>query len=604
MNRVWRLVLYSFFILIHPINTIAQIVIDIVYPKEGQEVRAVESTFIYGSVTPADAEFSINARDVKLYPNGAFLANLEIEPGLFPYVCVAITEQDTGIVIRNVYVPHPIRSTRKDTLLIEPEFVIPQSETALLPGEAITVAFKGTPKCKAAFRISGLSDFTEMQEISTKSAVQFIKTMLNSNILSDDEKIRGVYSATYKINDDQQPVDSRYIFFRLIKSKQDTVYFTAPGKLSVLSQDSLQTVRIMEESILPLRNPRPGHQLFLPENTFVNISGIRGNLYQIHLSPDHKYWIRQERFEQMYQNYMISPAILNFVETKGFVQKSRIRISLNRQVPFKIVQVNSPAFLYVTLFGVNPAIEAIKQDYTDPIIDDIQWELISENVYKMKIVLNLSQQWGYDPVYEDNDLIIDIKKPPYNAAFPGLPLTDISICIDPGHNPDDGAIGPTRLVEKDINYEYSVLLKNKLEQKGAFVFLTRGKEDGISVYTRPKLAAFIGADILLSMHFNSVPDGADPLKARGASTYYYHPQSYKLAYLVQQKLLQKTDSDNFGLRFGNFTVIRATQMLSVLVEPAFIIHPEDEIKIRSTEFQDQVTDAIVEAIEEFLQTHL
>lgn len=603
MNRIWCLI-FVVIIVLQPIKVFAQVEIDIVYPKEDQEVRAVESTFIYGSVTPPDAEFSINARDVKLYPNGAFLANLEIEPGQFPFVCVAITGQDTAIVIRNVYIPHPIRSTPKDTLLIEPEFVIPQSETAHLPGELITFAFKGTPKCKAAFQISGLTDFTQMQEIDTQHSAQFIKTMINSNILSDDEKIKGVYSATYKINDDQQPVDPRDIIFRLIKSKQDTVYFTAPGKLSVLSQDSLQTVRIMEESILPLRNPRPGHQLFLPENAFVHVSGIRGDRYQIQLSQDHKYWIRQERFEKMLQNHRISPAILDFIEVKGFVQKSSVRFSLNRQLPFKIVQVNSPAFLYVTLFGVNPIIDAVKLDFTDPLIQDIQWEQVSENTCEIKITLNTPQQWGYDPTYEDNDLIIDIKKPPFNEAIPDLPLKDISICIDPGHNPDDGAIGPTRLVEKDINYEYSVLLKNKLEQKGAFVFLTRGMEDGISVYTRPKLAAFIGADIFLSMHFNSVPDGADPFKIRGASTYYYHPQSYKLAYLVQQKLLQKTDSENFGLRFGNFSVIRATQMLSVLVEPAFIIHPEDEIKMRSSEFQDQVTDAIVEAIEEFLKTHL
>ena len=165
MNRVRNVVFICFLFILLPIEAIAQVEIDIVYPKEGQEVRATESTFIYGSVTPPDAEFSINARDVNLYPNGAFLANLEIEPGQFPFVCVAITEQDTAIAIRNVYVPQPIRSTPKDTLLIEPEYVTPQAGVAILPGENITFAFKGTPKCKAAFQISGITDYIEMSEI-------------------------------------------------------------------------------------------------------------------------------------------------------------------------------------------------------------------------------------------------------------------------------------------------------------------------------------------------------------------------------------------------------------------------------------------------------
>ncbi|MBD3290015.1 hypothetical protein GF337_14500, partial [candidate division KSB1 bacterium] len=353
-----------------------------------------------------------------------------------------------------------------------------------------------------------------------------------------------------------------------------------------------------------LTSPRPGHQLFLPVNTFVKITGHRGDRSRIQLSPDRNYWIRKERLEKSPQFITIAPARLDFIETIGYVQKTQVRISLNRQVSYKVMQVNSPAIIFLTLFDVSPAIEAIKLDYTDQFIEDIQWEQISENMCEINIALNATQQWGYDINFENNDLIIDIKKPPYTSALPSAPLQDISICLDPGHNPDDGAIGPTRLIEKDINYEYCVLLKEKLEQKGAFVFLTRGKEDGISIYTRPKLAAFIGADMLVSMHFNSVPDGADPYKARGASTYYYHPQSYKLAYLVQQKMLEKTDSENFGLRFGNFSVLRATQMLSILVEPAFIIHPEDEMNIRTAEFQNQVTDAIVEAIEEFLQTQI
>ena len=109
------------------------------------------------------------------------------------------------------------------------------------------------------------------------------------------------------------------------------------------------------------------------------------------------------------------------------------------------------------------------------------------------------------------------------------------------------------------------------------------------------------ADILLSMHFNGLPDGVDPTKTHGISTYYYQPQGYRLAYLIQKKLLNRTGVKNFGLFYNNLAICRTTQMISVLVEPGFIIHPWEEILIASAAYREKVVAAISEAIEQFLK---
>jgi N-acetylmuramoyl-L-alanine amidase len=152
-----------------------------------------------------------------------------------------------------------------------------------------------------------------------------------------------------------------------------------------------------------------------------------------------------------------------------------------------------------------------------------------------------------------------------------------------------------------MNYEYCIALKNELEKKGAFVVLTRGESDGATLKARTQLAAFMEADILLSLHFNALPDGVDPMKNHGISTYYYQPQSARLANLIQKMLLKKTKIKNFGLFNGNLTICRTTQMISVLTEPGFIMHPWEEILIASESYRNKVVDAIVKAIEKFLE---
>ena len=113
----------------------AQIEIDVVYPKEGQKILTSESAFIFGSVKPTDVDFSINDKNVKLYSNGAFLTTLPVGIGEFSFVCVAMSEDDTTYLVRNVYIPHFLQSSPTETMVIDTSYIFPKKDWELFPGD-------------------------------------------------------------------------------------------------------------------------------------------------------------------------------------------------------------------------------------------------------------------------------------------------------------------------------------------------------------------------------------------------------------------------------------------------------------------------------------
>ena len=599
--RYRALFLITFLLIYFSNNLPAQINIDIVYPKEGQKVTAADSAFIFGSVKPANVQFSINDKDVKLYPNGAFITILPIEPGEFSFVSVAISPTDTVIDIRNVHIPQYFKTSPKYPLTIDTSYVFPKVDWELTAGDIFRVAFKGSPGYNASFSIEGVAKNFPMKELHPVTSFYWGEARFGQRTPSNDPPVKGIYAGAFFIQPWHIAFKSK-ISFSLTNQQQDTVKCFAPGSLSIDNSNTPKIGKIIRGVKIAGKRRRFGDQLFLEDSVKLSITGGRGNYYRVIFSQtENEQWVNKNNIKLLPPGAQMPKSMVTVIRSEDFPRKTRITILLQEKLPFRIEQKLKPSALIITFYGVSEIKDWIKLDFGSSVIKDINWEQAAVDVCQITIDLTLVQHWGYDPFYENGCFFLDIKKNPRIAEWPQSLLKDIVVCLDPGHNPDLGAVGPTRLTEKDVNYEISLLLKEKLQQKGAFVFLTHGREDGINLYTRSKLAAFVGADILLSLHFNALPDGANPHKIRGISNYYYHPQSRKLAYLIQQKLFKKTRLHYFGLFRNNLTVCRSPQMISVLTEPAFIIHPEEEILIQSPKYRNNVTDAIIEAMEEFLR---
>jgi N-acetylmuramoyl-L-alanine amidase len=215
----------------------------------------------------------------------------------------------------------------------------------------------------------------------------------------------------------------------------------------------------------------------------------------------------------------------------------------------------------------------------------------------LTIFLNSPQIWGYLAELDSiGNFILKIKKPPEPS------LTKLKIALDPGHGgTDNGAIGPTRLLEKEANLAIALELAELLQNEGAKVFLTRSGDEQVELYQRLDKADSVAADFYISLHNNAHSDSVNPLIYHGMGVYYYQPKSLKLARFIHNRLLSTTKLPDDGFYYANFAAPRSTNMLSVLIETAFIIYPEEEILLKDTNFQRQTALGIYLGIKDFLK---
>jgi N-acetylmuramoyl-L-alanine amidase len=232
-------------------------------------------------------------------------------------------------------------------------------------------------------------------------------------------------------------------------------------------------------------------------------------------------------------------------------------------------------------------------------ITDLSWTQTRPGVYEINLRL-AEALWGYDARYENGRLIVEFRRPPVVKRD----LAGLRIVVDAGHCADPGAVGPTGMLEKDANLRIAWKLKRYLERKGAFVIMTRRGEEHVALYDRPAKAVTENADLFISIHNNSVPDGVNPYIRNGTGTYYYHPSSRDFARAVQRATLAASKLDDYGVTHGNFAVIRPTQYPSILVECAFIILPDQEEMLGTDQFVTRLGRGIARGVQQFVRERL
>ncbi len=582
------LILFSLF------NSSPAIELNIVYPTQRDTIRAaaIDSNFIYGSVSPANAQLIINDQTVPVQKNGTFLAYLPIRHGLFAYKCEAKTENDSTVVQRFVYYPAP-KIFSSDTLHIDSASFFPKSNVALPSGEVLKIQCRGTPGQSAFFRI-GRSEWYSMVE-SRLSDFYWGEAVFGQGGIQQTDAA-GWYRGSFVLTDSVS-LDGDAVQVKLVNAENDTLVKVAPGQVRLWPKNPIKIV----ETALDLTVLRTGyHQsyyFFLPRHVRLHITGVYGDSYRVQLSPTQSAWVERYKVDLLPEAKM--PRIdIKLMRTEGFETFSRLWVYTTERIPFRVQQSSSPQTLKVIFYGVTANTDWIRRDFDDQLFKHISWQQESDGVYSVTIELNQNQQWGYEASYEKNRFFIDIKKTPKISRWKRRSLQNKTILLDPGHEPDTGAIGPSGFKEKDANLQLALTLAKKLQNAGARVKFTR-QQEGSELGERLRLAMITDADVLLSLHHNGVPAGVNPLKNHGTSTYYYHPQSYELARRIQKHLLDELDLSDFGLFWDNLAMCRPTQMPAVLIEPAFMILPEEEALIATQNYRDKCASAIVKALQEF-----
>ena len=234
------------------------------------------------------------------------------------------------------------------------------------------------------------------------------------------------------------------------------------------------------------------------------------------------------------------------------------------------------------------------------------------------------------------------------APLPGKAGRDrpIIIMIDPGHGGEDpGAHGKYKTREKDIVLKIGRRLKALIDKEANMkAYMTRNEDVFIPLRVRVAKARKQRADLFVSIHADAFTSRA----ARGSSVF---ALSTSGATSAAARFLAQTqnESDLIGgvsksgdryldhtmfdmvqrqtihdsLKFGKevlhrmgrinhlhkrtvdqagFAVLKAPDIPSILVETAFISNVEEERKLRTTRYQHQVAEAILQGIKAYVQS--
>ncbi|MCM3628192.1 N-acetylmuramoyl-L-alanine amidase [Paenibacillus glycanilyticus] len=169
-----------------------------------------------------------------------------------------------------------------------------------------------------------------------------------------------------------------------------------------------------------------------------------------------------------------------------------------------------------------------------------------------------------------------------------------TIVLDPGHGGKDvGSIGGTGTYEKDVTLPTALQVRDKLLELGATVVMTRDADTAISLDARTEIAQEENADLFISIHFDAFQTG----DVYGMTTYYYNPQNQEIAQKIHEKF-HKADllTKDRGVRFGDYHVIRENTKPAVLLELGYISNKDEEIRMQSPSFQDEISTAIASGV--------
>jgi N-acetylmuramoyl-L-alanine amidase len=206
-----------------------------------------------------------------------------------------------------------------------------------------------------------------------------------------------------------------------------------------------------------------------------------------------------------------------------------------------------------------------------------------------------------------------------HANVGGTPISGANVVLDPGHGGNEtGAIGPTGLLEKDVNFSVAQDVQQQLEAQGATVVLSRTGDYNATLETRAEIAVDLHPQAFVSIHHNANPDG--PSDVPGNETFYQitSADSKRLAGLLWEEITAAftpyhvawAAEKDHGAKYrpnsaggDYYGILRdAAGVTSVLSEAAFMSNPPEERLLADSAFRHVEAEAIARAIVRYVST--
>ena len=242
-----------------------------------------------------------------------------------------------------------------------------------------------------------------------------------------------------------------------------------------------------------------------------------------------------------------------------------------------------------------------------------EWIKGSDHAYILRLYLrDKGYFYGYSVSWDNKGTITfdflqatDLTQNPEDQ-----PLKGLTIMIDPGHGGKTGdkPYGTwtldKNLYEKTMNLQYSMLLKEKLEAKGATVLMIRTTDVSIDMQTRIATLRKKKPDLFLSIHMN----GHSSTTASGASVHYFNEYSYRAADIIYDRIDTLEEKYKLGNRsnpvsWGTLYMTRtATECPTVLIECGFVTTKKDFEKLVTVSYREEFTTAVANGVQDYFHS--
>lgn len=234
----------------------------------------------------------------------------------------------------------------------------------------------------------------------------------------------------------------------------------------------------------------------------------------------------------------------------------------------------------------------------------------------------------------------------YTESLPGLVAYDIIhpvvVIVDPGHGGvDPGTIGKYGMQEQELTLDMAKRLQTLATlHKDIEVVLTRNNSDGLSRLERIGKVASAKADLLLSLHFNHLPEGDITL----VETYYTDTTDDLQASAVQHQApadlhtlparnLQQQDSNpvanaavsrsfarhlqasvfgavqnrnplaiDAGVKRQSLYLLAQSGLPGALVEITCLSNPQEESRLRTEKYRNELANSLMQSLRKFVNS--
>jgi N-acetylmuramoyl-L-alanine amidase len=613
----------------------------VVYPAPDAVVQVRDSSFLFGSAGTGDARVTVNGTPVHVWPNGAWLAWIPFpQDSLMQFQVEARTPTDSSRLTYTVRRLLPDRGRQSvgaawiDSLSLAPRgqvwvskdeylsLAATAAEGALVrlrlpdgtlvpltalpqPEEvptAVRVFDRDTSKLEAPLRRDHYVGLLRGKAVGPDPGPVLPRDPFLSRVLAIAAGHCGSEPGCPVAVPSIQPPDSAWPTVEAIVGS-DTVRGRWPLQVSML--DTMPVVAWFDDDTaglgtsdsLTVGRALPGgtYHWFFPTGTRAEVIGRQDSELRIRLSAGSDAWVPAADSRPLQSGLPVPQATVGSVRLTPQADRVTLRVPVTQQVPFQVLEGERSLVLH--LYGTVGDVNWMRYGPTDSLIRRMTWQQPAADEVTLTLEL-ASPLWGYRAHWEGGDLLLDVRRPP--TIDETDPLKGRVIAVDPGH-PPAGATGPTGLREAVANLAVAERLRALLTAAGARVLMTRTTDTPIDLWPRVKDAERGGAELLVSIHNNALPDGINPFLNNGTSVYYNQSRSVPLARAVQAELVRRLGLRDLGIGRGDLALVRGTWMPSVLTEGLFMILPDQEAALRDPRGQRLYAQAVFDGIRNFLR---